>query len=453
MTNVVTVEERPAPGAPRAYRFPAFERRALSNGMRLIVSPVHKLPVATMLLVIDGGGVSEPTGTEGVANLTARALLEGTARRSGIELAEQFELLGATVESGADWDSTTFAMNVLSSRLPRAFELFAEVLREPAFPEREIGRLRAERLAEILQLRTEPRGLADEMFNAFVYEEGSRYALPEHGSEQSVSGLDVEQVRAFHAARYQPGAMTLIVAGDVAVDEATALAERSLGDWPPGRPSRPMAADRPSGARREVHIIAKSDAPQSELRIGHVGLPRSHPDYFPALVMNSVLGGLFSSRINLNLREAHAYTYGAFSGFDWRRGAGPFVVSTAVQSDVTVPATREVLAEIERMRESEITPDELSLATSYLDGVFPIRYETTSAIARALGGLVVYDLPPSYFDTYRENIRAVTLADVHRVAREHLAPERAQIVVVGDPRVVRQPLVESALGSVTVHEV
>ena len=452
MTGVVTVPERPTPSAPRAYRFPVFERRTLSNGMHLVVASVHKLPVATILLVVDAGAVTEPPGQEGVANLTARALLEGTARRSGIELAERFELLGATVESGADWDSTTVAMNVLSNRLPQAFELFAEVLREPGFPEREIARLRAERLAEILQLRAEPRGLADEMFDAFVYDESSRYSRPEHGSEKSVEALSVERVQTFHALRYQPGAMTLIVAGDVTVDVAARLAEDALGDWTRGAPPPTRTDDRPRSTTRRVHIVGKADAPQSELRVGHVGLPRAHPDYFPALVMNSVLGGLFSSRINLNLREVHAYTYGAFSSFDWRRGAGPFVVSTAVKSDVTVPATREVLSEIERMRDSEITPDELSLATSYLDGVFPIRYETASAIARALGGMVVYGLPEAYFDTYRQNIRAVTRADVHRVAREHLLPDRLQIVVVGDPNVVRKPLEEAALGDVALHE-
>lgn len=452
MSAVVTIPERPAPSAPRAYRFPAFEQRTLSNGMRLVVAPVHKLPVATILLVVDAGAVTEAAGQEGVANLTARALLEGTAHRSGIELAERFELLGATVESGADWDSTTLGMNVLSDRLPQAFELFAEVLREPGFPEREIARLRAERLAEILQLRAEPRGLADEMFDALLYDAGSRYAQPEHGSEKSVEALTVDRVQAFHALRYQPGAMTLIVAGDVGVDAAMRLAEDALGDWTRGSPPSVRTDDRPRSTKRQVHIVRKVDAPQSELRIGHVGLPRAHPDYFPALVMNSVLGGLFSSRINLNLREVHAYTYGAFSAFDWRRGAGPFVVSSAVKSDVTVAATREVLTEIERMRESEITPDELSLATSYLDGVFPIRYETASAIARALGGMIVYGLPQAYFDTYRQNIRAVSLADVHRVAREHLQPDRLQIVVVGDPNVVRKPLEDAALGDVAIHE-
>jgi zinc protease len=186
--------------------------------------------------------------------------------------------------------------------------------------------------------------------------------------------------------------------------------------------------------------VAKADAPQSEVRVGHAGLSRSAPDYFDVLVMNAVLGGLFSSRINLNLREAHGYTYGAFSAFEWRRGAGPFVVHTAVKSDVTGEAVREILSEIDRMRHEEISPDELTLATSYLDGVFPIRYETTSAIAGALANLIIHGLPEGYYDQYRAHVRGVTTAGVLRAAQRHLHPDRLRIVVVGDPALVAGPL-------------
>src|SRR5205085_3217035 len=174
---------------------------------------------------------------------------------------------------------------------------------------------------------------------------------------------------------------TVIVSGDITPDRAEELTARALGKWKGDAPVRVVGDDLPARHERAVHVIAKSDAPQSELRLGHVGIPRNHPDFFPVNVMNAVLGGLFNSRINLNLREAHAYTYGAFSGFEWRRQAGPFVVSTAVKSDITDAAAKEILIEIDRVRAEAISPDELSLATSYLDGVFPIRFETTAAIA------------------------------------------------------------------------
>ncbi|NUQ21129.1 MAG: insulinase family protein, partial [Gemmatimonadaceae bacterium] len=199
-------------------------------------------------------------------------------------------------------------------------------------------------------------------------------------------------------------------------------------------------------------VVSKPDAPQSEIRGAHVGIPRVHPDYFRVVVINAVLGGLFSSRINLNLRERNAYTYGARSEFDWRRAAGPFVVSTAVASDVTAAATREILGEIDRMRSEPIAEDELTLATSFLSGVFPIRYETTAAVATALANLVVYGLDDSYFDTYRANIQSVTTTDVLEAAQRHLRPERLRVVVVGDPAQVAQPLGALDVGEVSIYD-
>jgi len=198
--------------------------------------------------------------------------------------------------------------------------------------------------------------------------------------------------------------------------------------------------------------VRKEDAPQSEIRVGHVGLPRRHPDYFPALIVNALLGGLFSSRINLNLREVHAYTYGAHSSFDWRKAAGPFVVSTAVKSDVTADAAREILLEISRIRADAVSEDELTLATSYLDGVFPIRYETTDSIARALAALTIYELPNDYFDSYRANIRRVTAMDVLHAADKYLHPDQLQLVVVGDPTVISAPLAALDAGPVSVYD-
>jgi zinc protease len=202
--------------------------------------------------------------------------------------------------------------------------------------------------------------------------------------------------------------------------------------------------DAPARTARALHLVPKADAQQSELRIGHVGLPRLHPDYFAVTVMNALLGGLFSSRINLNLRERHGYTYGAHSGFDWRRGAGPFEVSAAVQSESTHLAAREALGEMLRFADEPVTDSELRLATDYLDGVFPIRFETTSAIAGALAGLVVQGLPDDFYSTYRAMVRAVTPEDVQRAAREHLHLDRLQLLVVGDPGVVRAGLAELA---------
>ncbi len=444
--------KRPVPGPSRDYRFPHFERRTLENGLRLVVAPVNKLPLATVVVVVDAGSVCDPEGREGTAQLTAKLVIEGTTKYDGAELTERFENLGASIDGVADWDSAAVTMTAMAEHLPAAFTLLGEVVRTPAFRAREVERIKAERLAELLQLRAEPRGLADELFSRFLYTPSSRYARPDGGDEKSVEGLLREHIVSFYETRYVPGAVTVIVAGDVSVDAAEEMTRRAFGDWKGGTAERIVAVDTPARLDRAVHLIAKPDAPQSELRIGHVGIPRNHPDFFPVNVMNAVLGGLFNSRINLNLREVHGYTYGAFSAFEWRRQAGPFAVRTAVKSDITVAAATEVLVEIDRIRAEAVSPDELSLATSYLDGVFPIRFETTAAIANALAVLVIHGLPEDYYDRYRERVRALTTEQILAAAEHYLHPEALQMVVVGDPAAVREQLETMRFGPLTVYD-
>jgi len=443
---------RPKPGPVRSYRFPEFIDQKLPSGIRVVTAPVRKLPVVTVLVIIDAGSTNDPTGKEGVAALTAGLLLEGTARLNGAALTEKFERLGTSLESGADWDSAFVKITALSDKLEAATMLLGEALSEPAFPEREVERLKAERLAEILQLETEPRGLADEKFSEFLYSPESRYSKPDEGSTESVSGLSRADVQEFYRARYRTGSTTVIVTGDISVDDARALVGRAFQGWASGSASSAKLITASRSSRKTVHIVHKQDAPQSELRVGHVGVPRKHPKFFSTLVMNAVLGGLFGSRINLNLREVHGYTYGASSYYDWRRGAGPFVVSTAVQSEVTAPALREIFFEIERIRSESISGEELSLAKDYLDGVFPIRYETTAAIASALASLVIYELPAEYYDTYRRNIRDVSGDGVLDAAKTHLHPNELQTIVVGDARVIRDSLAQLDIGDLQIHE-
>jgi zinc protease len=442
---------RPEPAAPRPYHFPRFEKRTLPNGLRLVVAPVHKLPVVSVAAVVLAGASADPVGQEGLASLTARALSEGTAALDAVAFTRRVEGLGTSVDAGADWDSAVVSMTVLTPRLREAFALFGDVLRTPALPEREIERLKAERVAEIMHLRSDPRGLADEAFGRVVYGPRSRYAIAEGGDERTVSAIGRDDVVRFHAARYVPAATTIVVAGDVTVEEAERLVAETLGGWVGDAPAPIRIDDAPGTRERRVLLVAKPGAAQSEVRVGHVGAPRMNPDYFPMTVMNGILGGLFSSRINLNLREEHAYTYGAHSVFDWRVGAGPFEVSSAVQSEATAASITEIFKEIDRMRAEPVLDSELSLATSYLDGVFPIRYETTGAIASALANLVVYGLPDDYFDRYRDRVRGVTTDEILAAARTYLRPDELQIVVVGDSTAVRAEL--EALGTpVTVQD-
>jgi len=416
------------------------------------VAPVAKLPVATVIALVDAGATCGVRGKEGVAQLTASLLLEGTEKTDGNELVERFERLGASVDATATWDGATLRATALSEYLEPVVRLLSEVLRAPAFPDREVERLRAERLADLLQLRAEPRGLADEILTKVLYEPASRYSVPEGGTEASVRNIQRADIQRFYATRYRPPATTIVIAGDVSADPTFRLISETFGDWSGDAPPMCSSSDKPARLSRATHLVAKPHAAQSELRIGQVWLPRAHPDYYESVVLNAALGGLFSSRINLNLRERHGYTYGAFSVLDWRRQAGPLVVETAVGSDVTAPAAREALLEIENIKKATISESELSLATSFLDGVFPIRYETTDAIAGAIAGLVQYGLPEDFYDTYRDRVRAVTAAGVLRVAREHLREDAMQMLVVGDPEAVQRPLEELGFGPLTVYD-
>jgi zinc protease len=442
---------RPTASAVRPYQFPAVHRTTLANGLRLVVARMPRLPIVTALALVDVGAAGDPQGAEGLAALMARTLDEGTGGLDGAALTDRFESLGTSFEAAADWDSVVARLTVSPSRLETAFALFAQVLRAPSFPVADVARTRDERLDDLAQLLAEPRGLADMRFSGFLYGPGARYGRPAGGTASSVALFDAAAVRAFHARHVGPSTTTLIFVGDVTPEDAERTARIHFGDWRADVVPGTAAHERVAPERRRVVVVDKPDAPQSELRVGHIGVPRAHPDHLAIVVMNAILGGLFSSRINLNLRERNAFTYGASSGFDWRRGRGPFVVNTAVRSDVTARAVSEVLAEIDAMRAAPPAPAEVSLATDYLAGVFPIRYETTAAVAGALAGAAVYGLDEDWFRTYRDRVRAIGPADVLAAAQAHLDPSRLLVLAVGDARTVEGPLTDLAIAPATVH--
>jgi predicted Zn-dependent peptidase len=437
----------------RPYDFPEVERATLENGLRLVVAPMHRLPIVTVLALVDAGASVDPRGAEGVAALTARALAEGSGTMDGVALIEAFEALGTTFEASADWDGSVARVTVLPAKLEPAVARFSEVVRQPSFPEREVLRLRDERLADLAQVDSDPRALAEHRFTRELYQPSARFALPLSGARRSVGALSRASLVEFHATRYRPEVTTLIVVGDCTVDRARRFAEANFADWRVETPSR--AASRPSaeraGGRRTV-LVRKRGAQQAELRVGHVGVPRSHPDHLAIVVMNAVLGGLFGSRLNLSLREKHAFTYGASSGFDWRRDAGPFGASAAVKSEVTAQAVTEILREIDQLRAVPPTGTEVSLATEYLAGVFPIRFETTAAVAGAIAGAITHGLSEDWFARYRERILHVDTRSVHAAARAHLDPDRLLVLAVGDGELLEAPLRALACGPMQVRD-
>lgn len=443
----MTASLRPAPGAARPYEFPAVHRSRLESGLQLLVAPMPRLPIVTVLALVDAGALDDPAGMEGAAVLTTRTLLEGAGGLDGVALTERLEGLGTTLLGATEWDSASLRFTATNSRLDAVFALFADVLRTPTFPVADVARRRDERLAAIAQELSEPRGLADLRFSGFLYERGARFARAAEGTAASVARLDAEAVRRFHGAQFAPARTTLIFVGDVTPARAAALATRAFGDWRVATPTARAARENPVNVARRTVVVDKPGAVQTELRVGHLGVPRRHPDHLAIVVMNAILGGLFSSRINLNLRERHAFTYGASSVFEWRRDAGPFVVSTAVKSEMTDRAVEEILREIDAMREAPPTMPEVELAAEYLAGVFPIRYETTAAVAGALAAATLHALPDDWFSTYRARIRAITPDQVHAAARAHLDPSRILALAVGDAQVIAAPLERLGVGA------
>jgi zinc protease len=423
----------------------------LANGLTVIAAPIPRLPAVTVLALADAGAERDPENQAGLGAITARGLAEGTRRLSGDELADTFERLGGELGTDAGWTRAECGTTVLAPRLEPTLQLISEVMREPAFAEHDVVRLREERLAELLQIEAEPRELADDQFARIAFGQGSRYAEPVAGSTSSISGITREDVVQHFTRRYLPRNITLIMVGDVDGAGALALADAMCGRWESGSSEPDRKVGRAGAATRAVHVVARPDAPQTEIRVGHPSVPRLDPDFHAITVMNAILGGLFNSRINLNLRERHAFTYGAFSSFDWRREVSLFEVSTAVRSDVTAAAVTEILTEIGRICDADVSESELSLARDYLAGVFPIRFETTAAVASAIATQESFGLDPRFYDEYRDRIGAVTVADVRRVAERVLKPSSLQILLVGDPQMIRGPIEALDLGE--VHEV
>lgn len=442
----------PGAGTLRPFDFPAIQRGELGNGVRLLVASSRHFPVVTFSVLADAGGAREAESRAGLATMVAELLDAGAGDRDGARIAEDAEALGTELEISASWDAAHAGVTGLRSRLDEATALLAELVLDPRFPLDEVERLRAERLADVLQRRASPRGLASEMALRFIYSPGSPFARPLSGTPESLRSITRSDLSDFHAAHYTAGGAALVVAGDIDLEEARRLAEPLFGAWGGVPPAAPQEAHvEPRHEAVHVALVDRPGSVQAELRVGHVGVPRSVPDYFAVAVMNSILGGAFTSRLNLNLRERHGFTYGVSSSFTMRRRPGPFLVSTAVENAVADAALREILREIDGMRAEPVREAELEDARTYLAGAFPLRLQTTHGIASRLVEMVVHDLPEDYFDTYRERILGVSAGDVLAAARGHLRPERLAIVVVGDAAELRGPLTELGLGDVHVY--
>lgn len=442
----------PAPGPAPVLDLPPIQRFTLSNGLEVLLVEQHELPVVDIDVLVRTGAGADTGRVAGRATLAADLLDEGTETRSALEIAEAIDFLGAGLETRASWDATSASLHVLRPRLEPALEILADVVIHPAFPEQEVRRKKEERLTALLQQQDEPRILANNAFAEVLYGTEHPYGRPILGTPESIRALDRDALVDFYGTYFRPGNAAIVVVGDVTRDEIHSLLERHFGAWQPAPVPATEPPAPPAPGPTAITIVHKPGAAQSEIRVGQIGVARDTPDYFPLLVMNTVLGGSFSSRLNIRLREERAYTYGAGSSFDERRAPGPFVASTAVFTGVTDSAVVDLLREIRRIREEPVPADELARAKNYIALGLPRSFETTGDIADHIGEVVVYGLGDEYYDDYIERVQAVSAADVQRVAQRHLDPERMAIVIAGDRAEIEAKLEALGIGPVQVRE-
>lgn len=434
---------------PRALQLPAIQRFKLSNGLPVILMEKRGVPIVQVNLQVKTGSAMDPEDKGGLASLTAAMLDEGAGTRTALELADAIDFLGARITTGAGSHTSVVALHTPVSKLGEALLLMADIAVRPTFPDDELDRLRKERLTSLLQWHDQPSTIASVAFSQRLFGSRHPYGSPSIGTERSLRSMRVADLKRFHETYFNPNNATLIVVGDVQRGQIEQQLEAVFKGWRGRTTASVNWPDAVQVEQRSVMLVHKPGAAQSEIRIGRIGVARSTKDYFPLLVMNTILGGSFTSRLNQNLRETHGYSYGAGSYFDMRPLPGPFLAYSAVQTAVTDSALIEFFTELEGILKP-IPDEEFQKAKNYLALGYADNFESVAQIAGMLGDMVLYGLPETYFNTYVQNVLSVSREDVERVAREYIVPGKMIVVVVGDKAVVEGGIRKLNLGKVEV---
>jgi zinc protease len=442
----------PELGPPPKVSLPPITTRQLPNGLKLMIVEQHELPLADFVLLVGSGSTADPASKPGIANLLSAMLREGTTTRKSLEIADQIAFLGIRLSPTSSWESSTLSLHTPTAQLDSALALFADVALHPSFPANEFERVRKTQLTELLQLRDQGAAIASIAFPAIIYGSAHPYGAPAQGTEASVKALTTGDLQSYYLANFRPNNATLIVVGDVTPAQVEQKINGLFGGWQRADIPQINYTDPPKSGTTTIFLIDKPGAAQSSFRIGAVGVPRSTQDYFALTVMNTILGGSFSSRLNQNLRETRGYTYGAGSRFDMRRAAGPFLASAEIVTAKSDSALLEFMKELNGIRQV-VPPAELSRAKRYLQLQLPGNFETTQQIASALVPVALYGLPLDYYNNYVQNIEGVTQADVARVAQQYINPGSLAVVIVGDRKTIEAGLKATNLGPIVIRDI
>jgi len=439
----------PALGAAPTLKLPQIQKRQLANGLPVWIVELHEVPVVQVNLVVLSGTAEDPTGKYGIASLTTAMLTNGAGSRNALEIADAIDFLGADLNAVSGIDASAIRLHVPVARLADALPIMADVALRPTFPQDELERLRQQRLTSLIQSRDDAPTIASLAFSRVLYGPTHRFGTATMGTAETIKAFTVEDLRAFYTTMFRPANAALLVVGDVTADAVLPMIEKNFGAWKAAgaKPAQPKFPTVPARSGRAIYLVDKPNAPQSQIRIGSIGVPRSTPDYFPIQIANTILGGSFSSRLNMNLRETHGYTYGASSTFDMRIEPGPFFAAAGVQTDKTSESLTEFFKELNGILQP-VPADELARAKNYVALRFPAGFETTGDISRRLEEVLTYHLPDDYFSRYVANINAVTSSDVQRVARTYIQPDKLAVVVVGDRKVIEPSIRALNLGPI-----
>lgn len=426
----------PRTGPAKATHLPEFHTLNLDTGLTVIAARYPRAPLMSLHLVTRAGAIEDPPEHPGLASFVAALLDDGAGERSGPELAALVERLGGSLTAAGDWDAAYVSLGLLASESEIGLELLSSIARKPLFPADEIELNRGRRVAELTRRQNRPGNLAEDTLMALLYPE-SAYATPLLGTLGSLRTLTDEDIRSFHRERYLPSETILIAIGDLDSESITEKAAKAFADWKQEGAAETSTLElRPRDRASEVFLVDRPQAAQTELRIGAPDVPANHPDRAALRLLNAALGGRFSSRLNLNLRERHGFTYGAFSRFAERLGPGPFIVSTAVANEVAAAATREVLVELTRICSEPLEEGELDESRDYLIGSFPYALQTIDGFAARLNNLALHRFPLDYYAHYAEHLKLLTTADLLTVAADHLDPESMAMVAVGPAKTI-----------------
>jgi zinc protease len=419
----------PKAGPSGKVSFPKYFEKKLKNGFKIFVVENHQLPIVTVGFVVKSGAVHDGA-LPGLSSVTCELLTKGTRKRSATQIAEEIDFIGGSLSHTSSWDASQLFVSVLKNHFAPGFDILSDVVLNPTFPTKEISRVKAQRSASIQQMKADPGYLADTRFSAVVFGDHP-YGNTVTGTEKSIAEIRREDILTFHKSFYTPDNSFIVFAGDITPSEAEKFTTKYFGKWKGKHKVVNLPIPEHNAADGRVFIADKPGAVQSSLRLGHIGVARNNPDFVKLSVMNTILGGYFSSRINMNLREVHGYTYGSRTGFDARSLPGTFEVSADVRNEVTAETIDEILKELNRIRDSVPSKDEMTMVKNYLTGLFPIQLETAQQVAGRVVAIELYGLPQNYYRNYRENIRKVTARDVRSVATRYIHPEKVSIVLSG----------------------